>query len=225
MTAVPRPPAGQAGALPPDTAARIAAGAAGMRVALPEAATDTLAAYLALLARWNRAYNLTAVRDPRDMVVRHVLDSLALLPFLRGASLLDVGTGAGLPGLVLAAARPGLAVTLLDSSAKKLRFVRQAVAELGLANAGVVQARMQEYRPGRPFDMVVSRAVASLKDLYLQSRHLLAPGGRMLFMKGALPETEIGELPPDWGRPHVETLHIPGLKAQRHLLWLEKPHP
>ncbi|HHO68664.1 MAG TPA: 16S rRNA (guanine(527)-N(7))-methyltransferase RsmG [Gammaproteobacteria bacterium] len=211
--------------MPPDTADRIAAGAAGLGVTLPPAAVDALAAYLALLHKWNRAYNLTAVRDPRDMVVRHVLDSLALLPFLRGTRLLDVGTGAGLPGLVLAVARPELAVTLLDSSAKKLRFVRQAAAELGLANTGVVQARMQEYRPEQSFDMVVSRAVASLKDLYLQSRHLLAPGGRMLFMKGALPETEIGELPGDWGRPHVETLHIPGLKAQRHLLWLEKPHP
>ncbi len=203
-------------------------GCAAMHVGLDDEAVARLAAFVGLLDKWNRVYNLTAVRDLHDMVTRHILDSLALLPFLHGRRLLDVGTGAGLPGLVLAIARPDLSVTLLDASAKKLRFVRQAAAELGLDRVEIVQARMQEYRPGRSFDMVVSRAVASLKDLYLQTRHLLSPGGRMLFMKGTVPEAEIAALDPAWGRPHIEPLHIPGLKAQRHLLWLENdesPHP
>jgi len=181
-----------------------------------------LAAFVRLLEKWNRTYNLTAVRQPEAMVTRHILDSLAVLPFLRTGRLLDVGTGAGLPGLPLAIARPDLRVTLLDANAKKLRFVRQAAAELDLDNTEVVQARMQEYQPARAFDMVISRAVAGLDELYRQSHHLLAPGGRMLFMKGALPEAEMTALAPGHETLHIERLCVPGLEAQRHLIWLDK---
>ncbi|MFQ5642864.1 MAG: 16S rRNA (guanine(527)-N(7))-methyltransferase RsmG [Thiogranum sp.] len=189
--------------------------------ALDEAMADRFTALLRLLEKWNRVSNLTAVRDPLEMVNRHILDSLAVVPFLTGGNLLDVGTGAGLPGLPIAIARPGLDVVLLDSNAKKVRFVRQAVAELDLANVQVVQSRMQEYQPGRSFDMVISRAVASLEVLYRQSIHLLRPGGRMLFMKGAVPEQEIGVLKGGRAELHIERLNVPGLAADRHLLWLE----
>ena len=188
---------------------------------LDDAAVEKFVAFLRLLEKWNRATNLTAVRDPLEMVTRHILDSLAVVPFLTRGSLLDVGTGAGLPGVPIAIASPGLDVTLLDSNAKKLRFVRQAVAELGLDNVQVVQARMQEYQPGRSFDMVISRAVASLDELYRQSIHLMRPGGRMLFMKGAVPEQEIGVLKDGRAGLHIERLNVPGLAAERHLLWLE----
>ena len=181
-----------------------------------------LVRFVELLAKWNRVYNLTAVREPQAMITRHILDSLVVLPFLAPGRLLDVGTGAGLPGLPLAIAAPQLSVTLLDSNAKKLRFVRQAVADLGLRDTEVVQARMQEYQPGRSFDMVISRAVASLDELYGQSAHLIRPGGRMLFMKGAVPEQEIDALQAGRDRLHIERLHIPGLEAERHLLWLDK---
>ena len=188
---------------------------------LDDAAVEKFVVFIRLLEKWNRVTNLTAVRDPLQMVTRHILDSLAVVPFLTRGSLLDVGSGAGLPGVPIAIARPGLDVTLLDANAKKSRFVRQAAAELGLDNVQVVQARMQEYQPGRSFDMVISRAVASLDELYQQTVHLLRPGGRMLFMKGAVPEQEIGALQEGRAGLHIERLNIPGLAAERHLLWLE----
>ena len=208
--------------MPPSLEQQIGQGCRALGLDIGATAVDTLAAFIHLLDKWNRVYNLTAVRQPQAMVTRHVLDSLAVLPWLKGDRLLDVGTGAGIPGLVLAIARPELALTLLDSNAKKLRFVRQAAAELGLDNVNVVQARMQEYQPAQSFDMVISRAVASLAELYRQSHHLLRSGGRMLFMKGALPQAELQELGVSPGPVHVEALNIPGLEAERHLLWLEK---
>jgi 16S rRNA (guanine527-N7)-methyltransferase len=205
-----------------DLQGQIAAGCRSLQLAVSTAALAQLADYVGLLAKWSKVYNLTAVRQPQRMVTRHLLDSLAVVPFLIEGSLLDVGTGAGLPGVPIAIARPDLAVTLLDANAKKLRFVRQAVAELRLGNVEVVQARMQEYQPGRAFDMVISRAVSSLEELYRQSRHLLAPRGRMLFMKGALPEEEMAAFAPGRETLHIERLDIPGLDAERHLLWLDK---
>jgi 16S rRNA (guanine527-N7)-methyltransferase len=181
-----------------------------------------LADLIVLLEKWNAAYNLTAIRDPAQMVPRHLLDSLAVLPWLRDGSLLDVGSGAGLPGLPLAIALPGQRFTLLDANAKKVRFIRQATAELGLRNVAAVHVRMQEYQPGHAFDMVISRAVASIDQLYRQAAHLLAPGGRMLFMKGALPEDEMAAFTPCSETLHSERLQVPGLDARRHLLWLDK---
>ena len=196
-------------------------GCVALGLALDEPAITRLADFVRLLDKWNRVYNLTAVRDPQAMVTRHILDSLVVLPYLHGSRLLDVGTGAGLPGLPLAIARPDCAVTLLDSNAKKLRFVRQAVAELHLDNAEIVQQRMEQYRPAQAFDMVISRAVADIGDLYRQTAHLVRPGGRMLFLKGALPDREIANFEPA-GQLHVEALQVPGLDAERHLVWCVK---
>ncbi len=192
-----------------------------MQLEASDEVTAKLAAFVALLQKWNRVYNLTAVRDPGAMISRHILDSLVVVPYLTQGRLLDVGTGAGLPGLPVAMLRPDLSVTLLDSNAKKLRFVRQAIAELGLGNTEVVHSRMQEYQPARSFDMVISRAVASLAELYRLSAHLIRPGGRMLFMKAGVPEQEIQDLGANRERLHVERLQVPGLEAERHLLWLE----
>jgi 16S rRNA (guanine527-N7)-methyltransferase len=196
-------------------------GCAALGLSVDAALSDRLARFIALLAKWNRVYNLTAVRDPRAMVVRHVLDSLAVLPYLTRGRLLDAGTGAGLPGVPIALARPELSVTLLDSNAKKLRFVRQAAVELRLGNVEVVKARMEEYRPARAFDMVISRAVAGLGDLYRRTSHLVRPGGRFLAMKGACPHEELDAFSAT-AQPHVELLNVPGLDARRHLVWFEK---
>jgi 16S rRNA (guanine527-N7)-methyltransferase len=201
--------------------ADIERGCAALGVSADPALADRLASFIVLLAKWNRVYNLTAVRDPRAMVARHVLDSLAVLPYLSRGRLLDAGTGAGLPGVPIAMARPELSVTLLDSRAKKLRFVRQAVVELGLNNVEVVNERMEQYRPEPAFDMVISRAVASLGDLYHSTSHLVRPGGRFLFMKGACPQGELDAFDAAV-QPHVTLLKVPGLDVARHLVWFEQ---
>ncbi|NIR29721.1 MAG: 16S rRNA (guanine(527)-N(7))-methyltransferase RsmG [Gammaproteobacteria bacterium] len=194
------------------------AGLAAAAVELDEAARAALIRYVELLARWNRAYNLTAVRAPREMVRRHLLDSVVILPYVHGRRLLDVGTGAGLPGLVVALARPELECVLIDSSAKKIRFCRQAVGELRLANVEVVHARIQEYRPARPFDTVVARAFGRLGELLAQAERLCAPGGRLLAMKGKAPRAELADLGALQERTRVVPLRVPGLDARRELV-------
>jgi 16S rRNA (guanine527-N7)-methyltransferase len=158
----------------------------GESAALDAASRDTLVEYIGLLTRWNRAFNLTAVRDPRAMVPRHLLDSLAVLPWVTRGPVLDLGTGAGLPGIPLAVVRPGLAFTLLDSNGKKTRFVRQAVLELGLANVEVVQSRLEAYRPPHKFATIVARALAALPQLIAGARPLAGADGRLLALKGVL---------------------------------------
>ncbi len=177
--------------------------------------------YLALLDKWNRAYNLTAVRDPGEMVSRHILDSAVLAPFVKQGSLADVGTGAGLPGIVLALLWPELAVTLLDSNGKKTRFCRQAIAELGVKNVAVIHARVEDYRPADRFVTVVSRAYASLADFVSSTRHLLADGGTFLAMKGARPHEELNALPAGVRVLGVHPLLVPGLAADRHVVEME----
>ncbi|NEX15519.1 MAG: 16S rRNA (guanine(527)-N(7))-methyltransferase RsmG [Halochromatium sp.] len=162
--------------------------------ALDPTARDRLIQYLRLLGRWNQAYNLTAVRDPREQVSRHLLDSLAVLPWVRRGPVLDLGTGAGLPGIPLALARPGLRFTLLDSNGKKTRFVRQAVLELGLEQVEVIQIRLEAYQPERKFATIVARALASLQELYLSALGLATDDGRLLALKGRLAKEELAAL-------------------------------
>ncbi|MCC1496139.1 16S rRNA (guanine(527)-N(7))-methyltransferase RsmG [Alcanivorax sp. 1008] len=173
--------------------------------------------YVGLLSKWNKAYNLTAVRDPVDMVVRHLLDSLSVLPHVQATEIIDVGTGAGIPGIPLAIALPSLRVTLLDSNGKKTRFARQAALELGLTNVEVVQARAEQYRNASP--QVISRAFASLPDMLDVAGHLLAPGGRMLAMKAALSDVEMAGVQAPWQAERI-TLKVPGLDERRQLMIL-----
>jgi 16S rRNA (guanine527-N7)-methyltransferase len=200
---------------------QLSAGVAAMGLALPDGAEETLLAYLALLDKWNRVYNLTAVRDVERMVSYHLLDSLAAIPFFQGAAVLDVGSGGGLPGIPLAIARPELQVTLIDSIAKKTAFLLQAKAELGLANLNVVTGRVEDYRPEALFDDITSRAFSDLKEFVTLTRHLLKPAGHWLALKGLMPHEEIVSLP-DWARVSANhALAVTGLEASRHLIVLE----
>jgi 16S rRNA (guanine527-N7)-methyltransferase len=175
--------------------------------------------FLRILEKWNQAYNLTAVRDPEQMVPRHLLDSLATLPYLHGVRVIDIGTGAGLPGIPLALARPDLTFTLLDSNAKKTRFVSQATHELGLKNVTVVQERAEKFHPEQKFDTLIARALASIPDMLASSQHLVAPHGCFLFMKGVIPQEELATVAGAY-QMQVQALHIPGLDAARHLVIL-----
>jgi 16S rRNA (guanine527-N7)-methyltransferase len=182
-----------------------------------------LLAYLALLARWNQAYNLTAVRDPHEMVVKHLLDSLAMHPFVdpllaSDGALADLGTGAGLPGIPLAIVKPGLRVTLVESNGKKARFLREAVRTLGLTDVRVAETRIETCdEPGR-YGAITARALATLPLIVELGGHLLQPGGHLLAMKGAFPTDEVAALPPGWALQACHPLRVPGLDAERHLV-------
>ncbi len=201
---------------------QLKAGVAALGLALPEGAEAKLLAYLALLDKWNRVYNLTAVRDAERMVSHHLLDSLAAVSCFQGASVLDVGSGGGLPGIPLAIARPELPVTLIDSIAKKTAFLLQVKAELGLANLNVVTGRVEDFRPVTGFDVITSRAFSDLREFVNLTRHLLKPGGRWLAMKGLYPHEEIALLPDDVKVSADHALVVPGLEASRHLIVLER---
>ena len=190
---------------------------------LDPALATPLLAYLALLDRWNRSYNLTAIRDPREMVGKHLLDSLAMHPFLdqiagETGALADLGTGAGLPGIPLAIAKPGLQVTLVESSGKKARFLRQAVRTLQLGNARVAEVRAEALDEPAAFDAITARALATLPLIIELGGHLLKPNGRLLAMKGAAPHEEIAALPTGWRVEAVHPLAVPGMVAERHLV-------
>ncbi len=203
------------------TRAQLASGIAALGLTLPDGTEVKLRAYLALLEKWSRVYNLTAVRETERMVSHHLLDSLAILPDVQMGRVLDVGSGGGLPGIPLAIARPELQVTLIDSVAKKTAFLLQAKAELGLENVSVVTGRVEAYPPPVLFDTITSRAFSDLKEFVTLTRHLLAPGGRWLAMKGLYPHEEIAALP-DWvGVSANHVLSIPHLDATRHLIILE----
>ncbi|WJW75500.1 16S rRNA (guanine(527)-N(7))-methyltransferase RsmG [Thiohalobacter sp. IOR34] len=197
---------------------RLAHGLEKLDLGLDDGVAARLMDYVQLLTKWNRVYNLTSVRKPQDMVARHILDSLVVLPYLEGPRLLDIGTGAGLPGMVLAIARPDWEVVMLDSSNKKLRFVRQAVAELGLDNASVEHVRLEDYRPAQPFDSLISRAFSSLQELHEQGRRLCTPAGRIHAMKGVYPVAEMEVLTDPDVVEDVLPLRVPGLDAERHLV-------
>ena len=201
--------------------AQLSAGVDALGLALDAINQATLLEYIELLVKWNRVHNLTAVREPEQMVVVHLLDSLSLLPYLRGrANLLDVGSGAGLPGIPIAIARPELQITLLDSNHKKVAFLQQVKAELALTNITIVCARVETWHPQQAFDAVVSRAFADLADFARQARHLVAPGGQLLAMKGVYPYEEIAALPAGCELESVIELQVPTLSAKRHLVAL-----
>jgi 16S rRNA (guanine527-N7)-methyltransferase len=212
---------------------------------LDQALAEPLTRYLSLLQRWNAAYNLTAIRDPREMVTKHLLDSLAMVPAMVGvpglkvgvpdsvpekvgvpdphsdphsAALADLGTGPGLPGIPLAIAIPGLRVTLVESNGKKARFLREAVRTLGLGDVDVAESRIEALdRPGR-YAAITARALATLPQILALGGHLLAADGVLLAMKGARPDDEIAALPPGWAVREVRPLSVPGLDAERHLV-------
>ena len=198
---------------------RLQQGLREMGLELPPTAVEKLLNFLQLLDKWNKSYNLTAVRDPEQMVPRHLLDSLSVLPYLQGPRVLDIGTGAGLPGIPLALARPDIEFTLLDSNAKKTRFITQALHELGLKNVAVAQERVEKFHPAEKFDTLIARAFASIPDMLAASRHLCAPHGRFLLMKGVFPREELAAVT-DGYRSEVKALTIPGLDAARHLVIL-----
>ena len=197
---------------------RLQRGCEALGLAPDSAQQESLLDYLALLLKWNSAYNLTAVRDPEQMVTRHLLDSLAVAPHFSGEHVIDVGTGAGLPGVPLAVMFPGTRFALLDSNGKKTRFLFQVKTALRLDNMEIHHARVESFRPPELFDAVVSRAFASLADMAAGCRHLLAPDGRLLAMKGAYPEEELAALGPAWQVRAVHALAVPGLDEQRHLV-------
>lgn len=196
------------------------AGAAELGVALSEDAVAKLVRYLELLAKWNRVFNLTAIHDERDWVAQHLLDSLAVIPHLPAGSVIDVGSGAGLPGIPIAVACPQRRVTLLDSNQKKGAFLQQTVSELGLQRTRVEVSRAESFRPEKTFAVVISRAFAQLARFVQVAKHLCAPGGRLVAMKGGHPREELALLPTA-AIDKVMPLVVPGLNAKRHLVLID----
>lgn len=202
-------------------------GAQELQLTLSDVQIGQLLDYLSLLAKWNAVYNLTAVRDPQQMLTQHVLDCLAALPaFNEAVNVLDVGAGGGLPGMVLGiwggAHTPALQVSMIDTVHKKTAFLTQAKSQLGLANVTVHTGRVEELQVAKKFDVITSRAFAELKDFIAWSQHLLAEGGCYIAMKGVAPLEEIGRLPAGWHVREVRPLRVPGLDAQRHLVFIER---
>lgn len=192
---------------------RLDAGIAALQLEILPATRERLLDYVELLARWNATYNLSAVREPGEMVTRHLLDSLSVVPCVGGATLADLGTGAGLPGIPLAIVAPERAVALVDSNGKKTRFLRAAVRELGLANVKVIEARVEQ-APGQ-YDCITARAFASLSEMLAWGGELLAPGGTWLALKARDPRDEIAAMPAGFGVEAVVPLRVPGLDAER----------
>jgi len=202
----------------------LAAGVHALGVVLPEGAPARLAAFLALLAKWNKTYNLTAIREPERMVTHHLLDALAVVPQLPDRAalrVLDVGAGGGVPGVPLAIARPDWTVVLVDSNRKKATFVAQAAIELALFNVTAVASRVEDYAPDAAFDVVISRAFADLRTFAATSARHLAPGGVLVAMKGVHPQEEIAELPDSIAVIATPSLTVPGLDAARHLIVMQ----
>ena len=199
----------------------------GMALSMSTEQQQRLLQYVFLLNKWNKTYNLTAVREPERMIGLHIIDSLAVLTRLGGATtVLDVGSGAGLPGIPIAIARADVQVSMLDSLQKKTAFIRQAIGEIGLQNAEVVCERVEQFQPIKKFDMVISRAFAELTDFVRVAAHLVATGGQMLAMKGVYPHEEIDRLSKNLDAPccvdTVIKLNVPQVEGERHLVILKK---
>jgi 16S rRNA (guanine527-N7)-methyltransferase len=204
-------------------AGQLAEGIAGLGLTLPANVRPRLLDYLALMQKWNKTYNLTAVREPSKMVSHHVLDCLAIAPHLEARTILDVGSGAGLPGIPLALALPQAAVTLLESNHKKAAFLQQAKTELKLDNVAVACERVENWQPGNSFEVVTSRAFSDLAEFVALAGRHAAQGGRLAAMKGIYPHEEITQLPNPWQVHNAIALTVPGLRAQRHLLLIGRP--
>jgi len=206
----------------PQHAEELTLGARELGVELSETQHAQLLAYLALLIKWNKAYNLTAVRDPDEMVSRHLLDSLSVVPFIDGERQLDVGSGGGMPGIPLAIMFPDMKVTLLDSNGKKTRFLTQVKLELALSNLTVIHSRAEAFQPELPFTGIISRAFSSLEDFTGWTRHMGDSKTRWLAMKGLHPADELVALPADFHLESAQALAVPGCQGQRHLLILRR---
>jgi len=205
-----------------DESTQLIEGARELRLALSTADAARLLQLLDELARWNRSYNLTAIRERPEMITHHLLDSLSVRGDVRGATVADVGTGAGFPGLPLAIVDPGRHYTLIDSNNKKVRFVAHAARTLGVGNVTALHVRAEALRPEAPFDTVIARAFAALPELLERVRPLCGPGTRVLAMKGRRPEAEIAAIPLSWRLTETRTLEVPGLPEARSLVVLER---
>jgi 16S rRNA (guanine527-N7)-methyltransferase len=207
----------------PALSAVLAEGIAAMQLDVSPAQQEKLMDYLALMFKWNAVYNLTSLRDPMQMVTHHLLDSLAAVPaFAHARNVLDVGSGGGLPGIVLAIVRPDMKVSMIDTVHKKTAFLTQVKAELELANVTVYTARVEQLQVSDKFDVITSRAFADLSDFVNWSCHLLADGGRYIALKGVAPKDEQERLPADWVVTGLEPLQVPRLGAERHLVFIER---
>ncbi|MGH8382829.1 16S rRNA (guanine(527)-N(7))-methyltransferase RsmG [Pseudomonas sp.] len=206
----------------PQHAEELSTGARQLGVELSEAQHAQLLAYLALLIKWNKAYNLTAVRNPDEMVSRHLLDSLSVMPFIHSERWLDVGSGGGMPGIPLAILHPEKQVTVLDSNGKKTRFLTQVKLELKLENLTVIHKRVEEFQPQQPFSGIVSRAFSSMENFTNWTRHLGDEQTQWLAMKGLHPADELVALPADFRVDSEQALTVPGCQGQRHLLILRR---
>lgn len=206
----------------PQHAEELTLGARELGVELSDSQHSQLLAYLALLIKWNKAYNLTAVRDPDEMVSRHLLDSLSVVRFIEGERQLDVGSGGGMPGIPLAILFPDMKVTVLDSNGKKTRFLTQVKLELALGNLEVIHSRAEAFRPMLPFNGIISRAFSSLEDFTQWTRHMGDGDTRWLAMKGLHPADELVALPADFRLESAQALAVPGCQGQRHLLILRR---
>lgn len=202
---------------------KLSAGLRDLALDVPESSVDTLLGFLDLLEKWNAVYNLTAIRDRTQWVSHHLLDSLSVAAYMSAGRILDVGTGAGFPGVPLAIVQPGRHFTLLDSSQKRTSFLAQTLAALGLRNADVVRARVEEFTPDQTFDAAVSRAFADLADFARLAGPLVRSGGSLLAMKGLHPDEELTRVPAPLVLRATEPLQVPGLDARRHLVILDKP--
>lgn len=191
-------------------------------IALPSGASKRMLDYVGLLEKWNKVYNLTAIREPARMVSHHLLDSLAVVPHLVQDTIVDVGSGAGLPGIPLALARPDVHVTLLEASSKKAAFLRQTVSDLEIANAAVCSERAEQFRPAQRFGLAISRAFAELSEYLRLTEHLTIPGGVFAAMKGLYPFEEIDQLPAGFTCDKVVRLDVPGVEAERHLVLITR---
>lgn len=200
----------------------LCAGVADMAIELSERQITQLVSYVLLMNKWNKAYNLTSVRDPEQMMVKHILDSLAVSPFIDGQKLIDVGTGPGLPGIPLAIMHPDKDFTLLDSLGKRVRFMKQVVYELALTNVNPIQSRVEAHMPQDPYDIVLSRAFASLKDMLHWCQHLVDFDGVFFALKGQRPDEEVSDLDDAFNITSITTLHVPHLEGERHLVKIQK---